>query len=125
MPWIVSSPFPLLTAAQANTQVEFDRTFRTLVNAEGYHGKRAVFISCLNIDISPAEDLLFPLTKIVPWAAFIQNEDGSSEVLEQQDLMVRLGEQSQENPDAVDLEHEIQNMKDTQEIKIANASIYE
>ncbi|GJL50137.1 MAG: hypothetical protein NPIRA01_13640 [Nitrospirales bacterium] len=119
MPWIVSSPYPLLTAAQANIQVEFDRSFRTLVNADGYHGKRVVFISCLNIDISPSEDILFPLTKTVPWAAFIQHENGSSVVLEQQDLMNRLLEQSQDNPDEVDLEHEIQNMKDTQEIKIA------
>ncbi|GJL63365.1 MAG: hypothetical protein NPIRA04_20190 [Nitrospirales bacterium] len=118
MPWIVSSPDPLLTAAQANTQVEFDRSFRTLVNVEGYHGKRVLFISCLNIDISPSEDILFPLTKTVPWAAFIQHKDGSSVVLEQQDLMDKLFEYSQNNPDEVDLEHEIQNMKDTQAISI-------
>ncbi len=49
MPWIVSSKFPLLTAAQANTQVEFDRTYRTLVHAKGYQEKRVVFISGLNV----------------------------------------------------------------------------
>ncbi|MDH5701047.1 MAG: hypothetical protein OEZ41_13925, partial [Nitrospirota bacterium] len=36
MAWIVSSKFPLLTASQANTQVEFDRTYRTLVNGDAY-----------------------------------------------------------------------------------------
>ncbi len=73
MPWIVSSKFSLLTAAQANTQVEFDRTYRTLVHAEGYHGKRVVFISGLNIDISLHQNQVFPLTPFVPWAASVQD----------------------------------------------------
>ena len=30
MPWVVTSAAPLLLAAQVNTQVEFDRIFRTL-----------------------------------------------------------------------------------------------
>jgi len=50
---IVTSKAPLLTAAQVNTQVEFDRTCRTLVTAEGYRGKQVILISGLNVDISP------------------------------------------------------------------------
>jgi len=32
MPWIVTSPAPLLLAAQINTQAGFDRTFRTILS---------------------------------------------------------------------------------------------
>lgn len=51
MSQIVTSQVPLLTAAQINTQVEFDRTYRTLVKADGYWGKQVVLISGLNINI--------------------------------------------------------------------------
>jgi hypothetical protein len=118
MPWIVSSKFPLLTAAQANTQVEFDRTFRTLGNAETYHGKHVVLISGLNIDISPHKDQVFPLTTFVPWAAFIQDQNGHRTLLEQEEITARLFDESPENPDAVDLEVAIQHMKDTEDITI-------
>ena len=67
MPWIVISPAPLLLAAQVNTQAEFDRTFRAIVRSQQYQEKQLLFISCLNIDISPQEGQLFPLTKCVPW----------------------------------------------------------
>jgi hypothetical protein len=118
MPWIVSSASPLLTAAKANTQVEFDRTHRTLVNGNAYLGKRLLFISGLNVDISPHQDQAFPLTTFVPWAAFVQDTNGQCSVLEQQDIIDRLREQSEHNPDEVDLEAAIQKMKDTEEIKI-------
>ena len=118
MPWIVSSTSPLLTAAQANTQVEFDRTYRTLVNGDAYLGKRLLFISGLNIDISPHQDQVFPLTTFVPWAAFVQDQQGQCSVLEQRDIMDRLLEQREHNPDEVDLEVAIQQMKNVEEIKI-------
>ena len=47
MAWIVTAPHPLLTAAQVNTQVEFDRTFRTIVREHGYRGKRVLYVSGL------------------------------------------------------------------------------
>ena len=118
MPWIVCSTFPLLTAAQANTQVEFDRTFRTLVNAEPYQGKQVVFISGLNIDISPHKEVSFPLTKFVPWAAFIQDQNRHCFVLEQEEITSRLLENSLDNPKAVDLELAIQEMREAEEITI-------
>ena len=119
MPWIVTSPAPLLVAAQVNTQAEFDRTFRTIVKAEEYQGKSLLFISCLNIDISPQEGQLFPLTKCVPWAAYLQNSDGSSRTLEQSEIVELLLQQSTENPDQIDLEAAIQQMIDAREIRIA------
>ncbi len=118
MPWIVTASAPLLVAAQVNSQAEFDRTFRTIVKAQGYHGKRLLFISCLNIDISPQEGQLFPLTKCIPWAAYIQNKDGSSRTLEQSEIIDLLEQQSAENPDQVDMEAAIQKMIEAPEIKI-------
>ena len=118
MPWIVSSKAHLLTAAQVNTQVEFDRTYRTLVNGDAYLGKRLILISGLNIDISPHQNQAFPLTIFVPWAAFVQDQHGKCSVLEQRDIVDPLLEQSEHNPEEVDLEVAIQQMKDAEEIKI-------
>ncbi|GMQ89017.1 MAG: hypothetical protein BMS9Abin09_0462 [Gammaproteobacteria bacterium] len=118
MPWIVTSTEPLLVAAQVNTQAEFDRAFRTIVREKEYQGKKVLFIACINIDISPREGLLFPLTKCVPWAAYIQDGAGGSRTLEQDEIVSLLRQQSTENPDQIDLEDAIQQMEKIKEIKI-------
>jgi hypothetical protein len=99
MPRIVTSTFPGLAAAQANTQVEFDRAYRTIVIEDSYKGKNLVFIAGVNIDISPQQGQLFPLTKFVPWAAYVQTRDGGTFLLEQEALLDALCSQSVENPD--------------------------
>ena len=58
------------------------RTYRTLVNGNACFGKRLIFISGLNVDISPPQPQAFPLTTFVPWAALIQDENGQCSVLE-------------------------------------------
>ena len=118
MPWIVTSPEPLLVAAQVNTQAEFDRAFRTIVRAKEYQGRKILFIACINIDISPREGQLFPLTKCVPWAAYIQDGTGGSRTLEQDEIVGLLKQQSTKNPDQIDLEEAIQQMEKVKEIKI-------
>ncbi|MBL8251613.1 MAG: hypothetical protein JNK31_08095 [Candidatus Competibacter sp.] len=118
MAWIVTSPHPLLTAAQVNTQVEFDRTFRTIVREHGYQGKRVMYVSGLHIDISPQPDQRFPLTKFVPWAAFVQQPDGSHYTLEQVELLNRLREQSSENADEIDLEESIHQMESARQVHV-------
>ena len=118
MPWIVSSEAPLLDAAKVNTQVEFDRTFRTIVKEKGYKGKKIIYISGLNIDISPQQNQIFPLTKFVPWAAFIKYEDGRQQIIEQEDLYAILSEQSEDNQDQIDMEEAIGKMEKEHEIKI-------
>jgi hypothetical protein len=75
-------------------------------------------ISGLNIDISPQAGQRFPLTKFVPWAAFIQQPDGSHDTLEQIELLARLREQPSENPDQIDLEEAIHQMERFQKIHI-------
>ena len=91
MPWIVTSPAPLLLAAQVNTQAEIDRTFRTIVRSPQYQDKQLLFISCLNFDTPPPQEgQLFPLTKCVPWAAYIQDGQGDSRTLEQPEIVEML-----------------------------------
>ncbi|MCW9025412.1 MAG: hypothetical protein OQK73_12135 [Gammaproteobacteria bacterium] len=118
MPVIITAKAPAMLAAQINTQVEFDRAYRTLVKAEGYKGKNLLFIAGLNIDISPEEHQLFPLTKFIPWAAYIQKADGSSYTLEQDALFAELEKQPTDNPDQINLEDAIQQMREAEEVKI-------
>lgn len=118
MPAILTSQYPALTAAQVNAQVEFDRTFRTIVQESAYRGKRVAFISGINIDVSPREEHIFPLTKYVPWAAYIQEESGAGYTLEQESLYKRLAEQSVDNPHKIDLTEAIEGMKREAEIQI-------
>lgn len=116
---IVTSTFPALAAAQANTQIEFDRAYRTIITEDGYQGKNLAFIAGINIDISPRPGQLFPLTKFVPWAAYIQTRGGRTFLLEQEELVETLLSQSIENPDKIEMSRAIQAMEDTPEIIIA------
>ncbi len=118
MPLIVTAPSPPLAAAQVNTQIEFDRTYRTLVKEHAYQGKRLLFVSGLNIDVSPTAGRLFPLTKFVPWAAYIQERNGKGRTLEQLELMELLRGQGKDNPDQIDLEAAIQAMQKVEEVAL-------
>jgi len=104
MPQIVTSPAPALTAANINTQLEFDRTYRTLVQEPAFQRKRLLFVAGLNVDVSPSAGSIFPLTKFIPWAAYWQSPDGQCETWEQADVLDRLQAQASDNPDQLDLE---------------------
>ena len=119
MPWIVTHPAPALAAAQITTQVEFDRTYRTILNEPSYKNKNLLFISGLNIDISPNEEQIFPLTKFIPWAAFIQKSDGTHFILEQQELFQVLKASSTQNENQIDLEEAIKVMEETKEVSVS------
>jgi len=118
MPQIITSKSPSLTAAQINTQIEFDRTFRTIVKEHSYQGRKVLFIAGLHIDISPQPGQLFPLTKFIPWAAYNQDRDGSYSTFEQAELMQALEQQSTSNPDQIDMEAAILSMTEAEEIKV-------
>ncbi len=118
MPYIVTSKWPALTAAQANTQIEFDRAFRSISQDPSYKGKKVLFISGLNVDISPQKEQLFPLTKFIPWAAYVQDEYGEQQTWEQAELFEKLIKQSTENPDQINLEAAIEIMQGTKEIRL-------
>ncbi|HIE54074.1 MAG TPA: hypothetical protein EYP90_02640, partial [Chromatiaceae bacterium] len=118
MPFIVTSPWPALTAAQVNTQVEFDRAYRSILREPEYQGRNLLFISGLNVDISPREGQLFPLTKFIPWAAYLQREEGEHEVWEQEEIWRRLMAQSVDNPHQVTLEEAIEVMRKVPEIRL-------
>ena len=118
MPWILTSPYPLLTAACANTLVEFDRTYRSLVQSAAMQGRNLLFVAGVNIDISPNPGEHFPLTKFVPWAAFLQREDGTRQILEQDELLERLGAAPTTNPTQINLEQAIDTMASKREVCI-------
>jgi len=118
MPWILTSKHPLLTAACANTLSEFDRTYRSLVQDSAMNGRNLLFVSGVNIDISPRQGEEFPLTKFVPWAAYLQHADGRREILEQEELVERLGAASNSNPAQIDLERSIETMASKREVEV-------
>jgi hypothetical protein len=118
MPWIVTSPWPLLTAAQINTQVEFDRTLRTIAHDEIFRDKCLLYISGLNIDISPQPGEIFPTTKFVPWAAFLRDRKGGQRIIEQAELVTLLRHQSKENPDQIDMDLAIREMAEADTVEI-------
>ncbi|MBI9085545.1 MAG: hypothetical protein JEZ11_18250 [Desulfobacterales bacterium] len=118
MPHIVTSPHSALAAAQANTQIEFDRTYRSILLDPAYQGRNLAFVSGINIDISRHQGQLFPLTKFVPWAAYFQTRQGERRVLEQDDLLAALNAQSAENPDQIELDGAISEMEKMPEVMI-------
>lgn len=107
MPYIVTSEWPVLTAAQTITQVEFDRVVKSIIEEPEYKGKKLLFISGLNVDVSPQEGQLFPSSKFIPWAAYLQDDKGNKQTWDQSELFEKLMEQSTENPDQIDLESAI------------------
>jgi hypothetical protein len=118
MPRILTAHSPALAAALANTQVEFDRTYRTLLKEPEYQDRNLLFIAGINIDISPQPGQLFPLTKFVPWAAFMQKSSGERSTMEQDELLALLLQQSSDNPDKIDLEAAIATMEQAEEVKV-------
>ncbi len=110
MPNIVVSEHPLLVAAQASVQVEFDRACRSVANEPDYQGKTLLYISGVNIDISPAPGQLFPSTLFVPWAAYVQPRTGKPYILEQAELAERLLAENNNNPDQIDLDDVVRQM---------------
>lgn len=71
-----------------------------------------------NIDISPRQGQVFPLTKFVPWAAYVQTRDGKAVLLEQAELLEALLAQPTENPDRIEMSNSIREMENTPEVNI-------
>jgi hypothetical protein len=118
MPTLVTSPNPALDAARYHTQIEFDRTYRTIQREPAYRYKNVLFISGLNVDVSPREGLLFPLTKFVPWAAYARLRDGSGFLLEQDALFAALSGQPVANPDQISYDTAIDTMAAAEGIEL-------
>ena len=120
MPTLVTSANPMLDAARYNTQIEFDRTYRSLLREPSHHGKNVLFMAGINVDVSPSGGLLFPLIKFVPWAAYARLRDGRAFILEQNALFDALTAQSTENPDQITFDGAIRSMAEAQTIELPN-----
>lgn len=118
MPWIVTSSNPMLTAAQTNTQVEFDRGFRSISQEPAYKGRNLLYISGLNVDISPEKNQKYFLNKFIPWAVYVQLNSGEKYILEQIELHETLHKYSVENPDQVKLDEVIKRMQEADPIDL-------
>ena len=118
MPWILTSRHPFLTAACANTLAEFDRCYRSLAQSAAMRRKNLLFLAGVNIDISPYPGESFPLTKFAPWAAFLQRADGPRELLEQDEVLERLGAHAAENPAQLALDQSIDMMTTHREVTV-------
>src|SRR6201996_54010 len=119
MPAIVTSANPALDAARFVTQVEFDRCYRSILREPAYANKNLLFISGVNIDVSPREGFPFPLIKFVPWAAYAALRDGRKFLLEQAELNEQLRNQSPDNPDRLSFDDSIRRMADVEEIRLS------
>ena len=118
MPWILTSKHPALAAAKVNTQMEFDRAYRSILRAPEYQGRNLLFISGIHIDISPRRNQVFPLTKFIPWAAYHRTAGGESTLYEQNVFNQILRAQSVNNPAQIDLEEAIRMMEEETEVTI-------
>jgi hypothetical protein len=118
MPALVTSPRPALDAARYHTQVEFDRTYRSIRRTAAYRGKSLLFIAGLNVDVSPPAGMPFPLTKFVPWAAYVQFRDGRTMLLEQDALVDALVRQSTVNADQISFDAAILAMAEAEGITL-------
>jgi hypothetical protein len=118
MPAIVTSANPALDAARFVTQVEFDRCYRSILREPAYTNKNLLFISGVNIDVSPCAGFPFPLIKFVPWAAYASLRDGRKFLLEQAELNDQLKRQPAENPDRLSFDDSIRRMADAEEIRL-------
>lgn len=115
---LVTSQRPALDAARYHTQSEFDRTYRSIRSEPAYKGKNILFIAGLNVDVSPPQGLPFPLTKFVPWAAYIQLRDGSTRLLEQDAIVEALLAQPATNPDQLSFDAAIRAMAEAETISL-------
>ncbi|MBR0799738.1 hypothetical protein JQ615_30640 [Bradyrhizobium jicamae] len=118
MPVLVTSANPALDAARFVTQAEFDRTYRSILREPAFRTKNVLFVSGVNIDVSPREEFPFPLTKFVPWAAYARLRDGCSFLLEQEELAETLRRMPGENPDCLSFDATIERMTTAPEIRI-------
>jgi hypothetical protein len=114
MPWIVTSNEPMLSAAEVNVQVEFDKSYRSIVREPAYQGRKLIYIAGLNIDYSPKEGQLFSEMQFVPWAVYIQDTDGSHRVLGQDELYERLLSYSNKNPYITDIDEALHDISYSQ-----------
>ena len=96
MPAIVTHEHPALAAAIANTQAEFESSYRSVSSTPHYKGRNFMYIAGINVDVSPSKEAAqqhrseFMRTRFIPWAAYYHTRDGRRELLEQEEVALKL-----------------------------------
>ena len=104
MPYIVSAQDPLLAAAEINIQKEFGANTQRIRDSGVAKGKRLVYLTGINVETPNRSGKGFSEAAFIPWQAFIQDDEGKCEVLNQAALFHRLREASPVNADAINLD---------------------
>lgn len=74
-------------------------------------GKRLVYLAGINVETPYRSGKDFSETEFLPWQAFIQDDKGKCEVLNQVTLMHRLREESPVNPDTINLDEALRQVE--------------
>jgi len=99
-------------------QIRLGPGMASLLRGDAYRGKNLLFISGVNIDVSPRPGMPFPLTKFVPWAAYIRLREHDGYTLEQAELFDLLSRQSRDNPDQMSFDAAIHAMAMAEEVRL-------
>jgi hypothetical protein len=79
--------------------------YRTIQREPAYHGINVLFLSGLNVGVSPRDGLMFPLTKFVPWTAYARLRNGTTFLLECRAIRRAKGTASRDRSDIVRRSH--------------------
>lgn len=109
MPTIITSINPVSAFVKKNIQIEFDHTFRAIVEKNKYRGRNLVYIAGIHQDVLHVAAQKFPPTLFIPWAAFIQQSDGTRIVVKQEKLAELLSCCSSSNTEEINLEDVLYN----------------
>jgi hypothetical protein len=120
MPTFVTAAHPALNAEWLRLQIELGCTYRE----PAHQGKRVLFVSGSNTDVALRDELLFPLTKFVPWAAYVRLRGGTNFPSEQDALLQALTEQPAKNADPTSFHDAIMTMVDAKGVELPSVQFF-
>lgn len=104
MPQIITSPWPAQSLAQAIVQIEFEHNFRILAKENKYQSNNIIYIAGVHQHAMQTSKRTITPTLFFPWAAYIQQSNGSNVILEQLDLVAHLNQYAVGNPNEINQE---------------------
>ncbi len=102
---------------------KFDHTFRKLVKEKKYQDKNLIYIAGVHLYVVHNAKRAFTPTLFVPWAAYIQQRDGTHTVLEQPVLVEQLSRCPSDNTEKINLEIALQEMERRGHLLVVDSDI--